>query len=266
MGFERPSRRERKGAVTTKVQKMPSEHAPPPPTSAPGWYPDPAGVGHGLQRYFDGRNWTSEWAFSTEPPEKGVRTEPPEKGVPTEPPKNGVPGKAALALAALGALVVLIIVGKSWGFDEDKASQSTSSSSPTMAGPSTPTEAPPPTPTGPQKPDGVSLAVSPGPDGDVVNARFAIRDNYTETMIKDGARLSTIDILRYARATYPDASAVNVQGTFPMTDPYGNTSTQVAIDLTYSRATLNKINFDGVTKNSIWEIRDSGSVLPAFQP
>jgi hypothetical protein len=51
-----------------------------------------------------------------------------------------------------------------------------------------------------------------------------------------------------------------------MTDPYGNTSTQVAIDLTYSRTTLNKINFDGVTKNSIWEIRDSGSVLPAFEP
>jgi hypothetical protein len=257
MGFERPSRRERKGAVTTKVQKMPSEHAPPPPKSAPGWYPDPAGVGHGLQRYFDGRNWTSEWAFSTEPPEKGVLTEPP---------KNGVAGKAALALAALGALVVLIIVGKSWGLDEDKDRQSTSSSSPATAGPSTLTEAAPATPAGPTKPDGVTFAISPGPNGDVVDARFAIRDNYTEAMIKDGARLSTIDILRYARATYPDASAVNVQGTFPMTDPYGNTSTQVAIDLTYSRATLNKINFDGVTKNSIWEIRDSGSVLPAFEP
>ena len=84
-------------------------------------------------------------------------------------------------------------------------------------------------------------------------------------MIKDGARLDTIDILKYARATYPDASAVNVQGTFPMTDPYGNTATHVAIDLTYSRETLNKINFDGVTKTSIWDIRDSGSVLPAFR-
>jgi hypothetical protein len=227
---------------------MPSEHAPPPPKSEPGWYPDPAGVGHGLQRYFDGSNWTSDWAFSTEPPKKGV------------------PGKAALALAALCALVLLIIIGKSWGFDDNKDSQSSSSASPTRVGPSTPTEAAPPTPTGPKKPDGATFATAPGPDGDVVNARFAIRDNYTEQMIKDGARLDTIDILRYAKATYPDASAVNVQGTFPMTDPYGNTSTHVAIDLTYSRATLNKINFDGVSKNSIWEIRDSGSVLPAFQP
>ncbi len=100
----------------------------------------------------------------------------------------------------------------------------------------------------------------------MVDARFAIRDNYSEEMIRDGARSDTIQILKYAHATYPNASAVNVQGTFPMTDPYGNTSTQVAIDLTYSRATLNKINFDGVRANTIWEIRDSGTVLPAFQP
>jgi Protein of unknown function (DUF2510) len=229
---------------------MPSEHAPPPPKSAPGWYPDPAGVGHGLQRYFDGSNWTSEWAFATDS---------------TDRPKKGLSGKATLALAALCVLVLLIIVGKSWGFDKND-SRSTLGSSPATAGPSTLTEAAPPTPTGPKKPDGVAFATSPGPDGEVVNARFAIRDNYTETMIKDGARLDTIDILKYVRATYPNASAVNVQGTFPMTDPYGNTSTQVAIDLTYSRATLNKINFDGVSKVSIWEIRDSGSVLPAFEP
>lgn len=235
---------------------MPPEHAPPPPKSAPGWYPDPAGVGHGLQRYFDGSNWTSDWAFAPEPP----------KASSTEPPKNGVAGKAAVALAAMCALVLLIIIGKNWSFDDKQDGQSSSPSGPTTSGPSTPSEAAPSTPPGPKKPDGVTFFTAPGPNGEVVNARFAIRDNYTEQMIKDGARTDTIDILRYARATYPDASAVNVQGTFPMTDPYGNTSTQVAIDLTYSRATLNKINFDGVTKSSIWEIRDSGSVLPAFQP
>ncbi|OBA64304.1 hypothetical protein A5647_02635 [Mycobacterium sp. 1100029.7] len=231
---------------------MPSEQAPPPPQSAPGWYPDPAGVGHGLQRYFDGEKWISEWAFNTESA--------------PEPPKKGVTGKAAIALAALSALVFLIIIGKSWGFDRKVDGQSPSSSSSATAEPSTLTETAPPTPTGPKKPDGVTFTTAPGPNGDVVNARFAIRDNYSEGMIKDGARVDTIAILRYARATYPGASAVNVQGTFPMTDPYGNTSTEVAIDLTYSKATLDKINFDGVRKDSIWEIRDSGTILPAFQP
>lgn len=223
---------------------MPSEQAPPPPKSAPGWYPDPA-VGHGLQRYFDGTSWTSEWAFSAESPKKGLS------------------GKAVLAVSALCVLVLLIIVGKSWIFDPRKAGHSTPSSSSVAAGP---TEPAPSTPAGPKKPEGVTFSTAPGPNGDVVDARFAIRDNYTEQLIRDGARLDTIDILKYARATYPDASAVNVQGSFPMTDPYGNTSTQVAIDLTYSRATLDKINFDGISKTSIWEIRDSGFVLPAFQP
>lgn len=223
---------------------MPSEQAPPPPKSAPGWYPDPA-VGHGLQRYFDGTSWTSEWAFSAEPPKKGLS------------------GKAVLAVSALCVLVLLIIVGKSWIFDPRKAGHSTPSSSSVAAGP---TETAPSPPAGPKKPEGVTFSTAPGPNGDVVDARFAIRDNYTEQLIRDGARLDTIDILKYARATYPDASAVNVQGSFPMTDPYGNTSTQVAIDLTYSRATLDKINFDGISKTSIWEIRDSGFVLPAFQP
>lgn len=223
---------------------MPSERVPPPPPkSAPGWYPDPAGVGHGLQRYFDGTSWTTEWAFATEPPKKGV------------------PGKAALALATLGVLVLLVLVGRSWVFNPK--SDSAPPSSAAAAPPPASTEVAPSTPAGPKKPDGVTFTTAPG---NVVDARFAIRDNYTEQMIKDGARMDTIDILRYARATYPDASAVNVQGTFPMTDPYGNTSTQVAIDLTYSRATLNKINFDGITKASIWEIRDSGTILPAFEP
>ncbi|BBY20767.1 DUF2510 domain-containing protein [Mycobacterium stomatepiae] len=236
---------------------MLSEHPPPPPQPAPGWYPDPAGVGHGLQRYFDGSKWTSEWAFNTERPAAA-------RPVSRERPKNDLRANVtALALAALTALVLVIVVGRSWVLDKTHDSPSTA---PGATTPSAATEAAPSRTTGPKMPDGMTFASVPGPNGEVINARFAIRDNYTETMIKDGARHDTIDILRYAKATYPDASAVNVQGTFPMTDPYGNTSTQVAIDLTYSRETLNKINFDGVSKKSIWEIRDSGSVLPAFEP
>jgi hypothetical protein len=223
---------------------MPTEPAPP-RRKAPGWHPDPAGVGHGLQRYFDGSSWTGEYRFSTE-----------------EPPKKEVSGKAALALAAISVLVLLVIVGRSLNFADRPDGQSGPSMTPTAAGASPTIQ----TPAAPKKPDGVTFATTPGANGDVVDAHFAIRDNYTEKLIKDGARLDTIEILRYARVTYPDAAAVNVQGTFPMTDPYGNTSTQVAIDLTYLRATLYKINFDGVTKASIWEIRDSGTVLQAFQP
>jgi hypothetical protein len=35
---------------------------------------------------------------------------------------------------------------------------------------------------------------------------------------------------------------------------------------TYLRSTLDKINFAGVDKDKIWELRDFGFVAPAFQP
>jgi hypothetical protein len=75
-----------------------------------------------MQRYFDGTNW-GQFAAPTRPPKKNT-------------------GKAVLAL--VGAVFLLIIIGKSCGSD-DKKGGSTSSSSATATAP--------PTPAGPKKPD-----------------------------------------------------------------------------------------------------------------
>jgi hypothetical protein len=73
------------------------------------------------------------------------------------------------------------------------------------------------------------------------------------------------DILKYARGAYPTASKVVVQGSFPMTDAYGNTSTDVILNVSDDRATLQNVNFDGVDPAKIWSLRDSGSVHPELQ-
>ncbi|MDT5154886.1 MAG: hypothetical protein QOI01_6619 [Mycobacterium sp.] len=99
-----------------------------------------------------------------------------------------------------------------------------------------------------------------------MTARFAIHDNLTEGFIKDGERFDTIDILEYAKKTYPEAPEVTVQGSFPVKDAYGNTSTDVVVNLTYLQSTLQQINFGGVDKDKIWEIADSGTIAPAFRP
>jgi hypothetical protein len=161
----------------------------------------------------------------------------------------------------VGIVFFLFLIGRC-GSSDDKKSGSESSESPTT---SSIAAAPSPTSTGPKKPE-ATFTTAPGPDGDEVTATFAIHDNFTEGLIKDGARFDTIDILKYAKATYPNASQVTVQGSFPMKDAYGNTSTDVVVNLTYLRSTLDQINFDGVDKDKIWEISDSGSVAPAFQP
>jgi Protein of unknown function (DUF2510) len=214
--------------------------------SAPGWYPDPDGKG-GL-RYFDGADWTDQ------------RSAPAPSPYAPRPPK--APGSSAptgkVILAIVGAIVLMIIVGNILGAmnkgKDDSSSSSRSSSSSTVA-----------TPTGPKKPDATFTTAS-GPDGDEVTATFAIGDNFTEGLIKDGARFETIDILKYAKLTYPKASQVTMKGSFPMKDSYGNTSTDTVINLTYLRSTLDQINFEGVDKDKIWEIADSGYIAPAFRP
>lgn len=207
---------------------------PPAPKAGPGWYPDPD-IGGG-KRYFDGKVWTSKYQYPDKPPTKGL----PPKGV----------------LAIIGTLLVLILLGRACGTDDKKNSGSTPSSGTTTAAP---------TSTGRTKP-AATFTTLDGPEGELVTAQFAIHDNFTKGMIKDGARFETIEILRYAKATYPNAAQVTVEGTFPMTDPYGNTSTDIVVNVTYLRSTLDKINFDGVSKDRIWEIRDSGFIAPDFRP
>jgi hypothetical protein len=179
-------------------------------------------------------------------------TKPPQK-------QSGQGGKIVAVI--VGIVFLLFLIGRCGSSDDDEKSDDSSRSSQT----SSYTSVAPPTPTGPKKPD-ATFTTTPGPAGDEVTAKFAIGDNFTEGLIKDGARFETIDILKYAKATYPNASQVTVQGSFPMKDAYGNTSTDVILNVTYLRSTLDKINFSGVDKDQIWEIRDFGFVHPELQP
>jgi hypothetical protein len=111
-------------------------------------------------------------------------------------------------------------------------------------------------------PTGTKFTTSPGTTGEIVYADFPIQDNFTAGMRKTVAQDDTIRILKYARTEYPAASRVFVEGHFPVTDDYGNSSDGVVLNVGYDRATLDKINFDGISPDQIWEIRDVGMVHP----
>jgi hypothetical protein len=114
-------------------------------------------------------------------------------------------------------------------------------------------------------PDGAVFNVAPGGGGHVV-AQFHITDALFMGLTRTGARLKTIDILKYAHAAYPDADEVEVQGMFPTKDAYGNDDPNtVVVDVVYDQSTLNKINFDGMDSDRIWDIRDGGTVHPDMQ-
>ncbi|WP_396902674.1 DUF2510 domain-containing protein [Mycolicibacterium sp.] len=171
------------------------------------------------------------------------------------------------------AVVVLAIVGQcSGGSDKSKddAASSSATSTPSStavaaAEVSEPEAVEPPAPAGPTPPDGVNFHTEPGSQGEVLFAEFDIHDNLTKGFIRRGAQSETVDILKYANEAYPNVSKVFVQGKFPMKDAYGNTSNSMILNAGYDRATLDKINFDGIDSSKIWEIRDGGMVHPDLQ-
>lgn len=195
------------------------------------------------------------------------------------PPKRKMSRLAKVGIGIAVAFVALVIIGSlapKPPADEPAAGPTSSSApEPTAAAPAEeakieePSGAPaPPAPTtsqAPTPPSGVTARVGSGPAGDVVVTEFDIHDGFTKSMIARNAQRETVKILKWADEAYPQAVEVTVQGRFPMKDTYGNTSNMTILDVTYSRATLDKINFDGIDSDKIWDIRDYGTVHSELQ-
>jgi hypothetical protein len=224
---------------------------PPPPP--PGWYPDPGGTN--TQRYFDGNKWTDHHVPFNQP--SGPAT------------PAAARKKRKWPWIALGVVVFLFIVGHSCGRSDQGKNTGTAATATSpaaaAAGPAMTTTTT--TTQGPQPPrvQGLRWDVQPGPDGDIVTAKFKIGENLTNGLSKDGARIDTMNILKYAQQAYPNLAEVHVDGSADMVDQYGNTKDEQVVTLTYTRATVNKINWDGLDFHNMWNIADSAEVHPAFQ-
>lgn len=60
-------------------------------------------------------------------------------------------------------------------------------------------------------------------DGHVA-IKWAINDNLTEGLVKDGARIDGVDILRALSETGVPYNTVSLEGTFPLVDQLGNSA------------------------------------------
>lgn len=204
-----------------------------------GWYPDPSGVG---QRYWDGQQWGP-----TAPP---PLTPMPAFGPPPAPKKKS---------SWFG--VIVLIVGVLWLAGQcTKDDKHSSSSSPSSTATTSPTAS-----ARSKLPTRIKFHTEQGTIGEILFAEFPISDNFTAGLRTTQAQIDTIEVLRYAAAEYPTVARVWVQGSFPMVDQYGNTSTDVILNVGYDKSTLDKINFDGINPDKIWEIRDAGSVHPELR-
>jgi hypothetical protein len=187
------------------------------------------------------------------------------------------PKKRKWPWVVAGVLLFLFIIGQCSSNDHNSASTSSSSSSastslpPPSSAPSTPTasssEAAPTStaPPGPALPDVKDLTINEQP-GDVISATYKIGENLTDGLTKDTARYETSLILKYALAKYPNLTEVDVHGKADLIDVYGNTKLEEVATLTYSRASLDRINWGSFSTKNMWNepIADSADIAQAF--
>lgn len=98
-----------------------------------------------------------------------------------------------------------------------------------------------------------------------VSIRWAINDNLTEGLIKDGARIDAVEILQALHDTGIAYATVTLEGTFPLVDQLGNSSEERVVLVTYPAELVDQINFEGFDFKNAFEITDDVFVHPAFQ-
>ncbi len=100
---------------------------------------------------------------------------------------------------------------------------------------------------------------------DIINVEWTINDNFTEDMIKGGAKLEIVDILQAIDESDIDYSLINLTGTFPLVDSFGNSEEVAVIKVSYSSDTVDQINWSSFLFKNVYVIADSVNLHPTFQ-
>lgn len=147
---------------------------------------------------------------------------------------------AAIAGLVFWGMIAFALLG-GCGSSDDTRSSSTSTSKSVAAG----------------VPPSVKYDIIETPDKQNVQVSFDVTDRHGYGL-RASAQQDTIEILRRVRTAYPNADHVLVTGYHQMKDQYGHTARRPVMSVAYERSTLNRINFDGIGRAGIWDVRDGG--------
>ena len=79
-------------------------------------------------------------------------------------------------------------------------------------------------------------------------------------MIRTGARIDASNILRLIAESGLPYQTVEIQGTFPLADLLGNSEESIVIQAAYTRATLDRVNWDNFLYDNVFLISE-GSMI-----
>lgn len=181
------------------------------------------------------------------------------------------------ALAAIGALLSPPADPANTTVAPTLVALATSTSAPTTALQPTSTSVPTATPQPTSTPtlDALILAAigrtnradAPAPRvtaGEQIIVTAPINDNFSTNLIRRGAWLRILAIAQAVRDNTGNAHDLSITLTGPLTDAYGNTSEQTLIRVDLSRATLARVNFDGIDPANLPAIADEYIQHPAL--
>ena len=101
--------------------------------------------------------------------------------------------------------------------------------------------------------------------GQAIKVRFSIQDNLTEGLIKGSARSDSRKILQTAQSAGYPYSEITAVGTFAMKDKFGNSHEDEVVRVTYTRSTVDKINWAGFLTDNMYDIADTLWRARSFQ-
>ena len=102
-------------------------------------------------------------------------------------------------------------------------------------------------------------------DGGRVSLVIAFDDNLTEGFIRGSMRQDIVAVLKAADESGYDFSEIEVAGSFPLVDKFGNSTESIVAKTSFSRGTVERINWDNFISDNLFEIADSAWLHPAMQ-
>ena len=100
-------------------------------------------------------------------------------------------------------------------------------------------------------------------DSSEIVVTFAGQDNFTDDMIKRSIQMDIVNVLEaiHKSGTPLPYNFVAVVGTFALVDEYGNAKEANVVIATYSRDTLDKINWDNFLTDNIYTVADQDTLF-----
>lgn len=103
------------------------------------------------------------------------------------------------------------------------------------------------------------------PNEGAIFVKWAINDNLTENLIKYGAKMDAVRILKALADSQIDYTYITLSGTFSLVDQFGNSEEKNVVYLVFNKSTVDRINWDNFLTDNIYKIADQANIHVLFR-